>query len=85
MMAKRREGFGVRRLNDILSILEEKARIRKHNKLFAGCLKTQAMMDYLHGRLTHQEAEVVKKHLSKCRQCAEEFKLMRESEGIASE
>ena len=84
-MAKRREGFGVRRLNDILSILEEKARIRKHNKLFAGCLKTEALLDYLHDRLTSEEAEVVKKHLSKCRQCAEELQLMRKSEGIASD
>jgi len=84
-MAKRREGFGVRRLNDILSILKERARIRKHNKLFAGCLKTETMLDYLHDRLTSEEAEVVKKHLGKCRRCAEELKLMRKSEGIVSE
>jgi len=75
-----KEGF-----NNLLIILKERARIRKHNRLFAGCLKTEAMLDYLYDRLTSEEAEVVKKHLSKCRQCAEELQLMRKSEGIASD
>jgi hypothetical protein len=75
----------LKRLDSLLSILKERARIKKHNRLFAGCLKTEAMLDYLHGRLTSEEVEVVKKHLSKCRQCAEELQLMRKSEGIVSE
>jgi len=70
----------VRRFNKFLSVLKERARIKKHNKLFAGCLKTEAMLDYLYNRLTSEEAEVVKKHLGRCRRCAEEWKLMRESE-----
>jgi len=72
----------VRRFNKFLSVLKERARIKKHNKLFAGCLTTQAMMDYLYNRLTSEEAEVVRKHLGRCRRCAEELELMRESEGI---
>ena len=84
-MGNRRERFEKRRLNDILSILEENARIKRHNKLFAGCLKTEAMLDYLHGRLTSEEAEVMKKHLGKCRHCTEELELMRKSEAIKEE
>ena len=75
----------MKRLDSLLSILKEKARIKKHNKLFAGCLKTEAMLDYLHDRLTSEEVEVVKRHLDRCHRCAEELKLMRESEGIVSE
>ena len=75
----------MKRLDSLLSILKERARIRKHNKLFAGCLKTEAMLDYLYDRLTSEEAEVVRKHLGRCRRCAEELELMRESEGIVSE
>jgi len=75
----------LKRLDSLLSILKERARIRKHNKLFAGCLKTEAMLDYLYDRLTSEEAEVVRKHLGRCRRCAEELELMRESEGIVSE
>lgn len=74
-----------RRLNSLFLVLEEKARTGKHNNLFAGCLRTEALLDYLYDRLTWQEAEVVKKHLDKCRRCAEELRLMRESEGIISE
>lgn len=74
-----------RRFNKFLSVLKERARIKKHNKLFAGCLKTEAMLDYLHDRLTCEEAEVVRKHLGKCHSCAEELKLMRESEGVISD
>lgn len=70
-------------LDSLLAILKERARIRKRNKLFAGCLKTEAMLDYLHDRLTSEEAEVVIKHLGKCPRCAEELKLMRESERIS--
>lgn len=84
-MGNRHERFEKRRLNDILSILEENARIKKHNKLFAGCLKTEVLLDYLHGKLTSEEAKVVKKHLGKCSHCAEELELMRKSEGIVSE
>lgn len=72
-----RKGF-----NNLLIILRERAKIRKHNKLFAGCLKTEALLDYLYNRLTSEEAEVVRKHLGKCPRCAEELKLMRKSEGI---
>lgn len=75
----------MKRLDSLLSILKERAKIKKHNKLFAGCLKTEVMLDYLQGRLTSEEAGVVKKHLGECRHCAEELKLMRESEGIVSE
>lgn len=71
-----------KRLDDLLFALEENAKIKKHNKLFAGCLKMEALLDYLRDRLTSEEAEVVKKHLGKCRRCAEELELMRESEGI---
>lgn len=67
-----------------MSILEERAKRKKHNRLFAGCLKTEALLDYLHDRLTSGEAEVVKKHLGKCPRCADELRLMRESEGIVS-
>ena len=75
----------MKRLDSLLSILKERARIKKHNKLFAGCLKTEAMLDYLYNRLSSEEAEVVRKHLGKCRRCAEELKLMRESEGVVSD
>jgi len=75
----------LKRLDSLLSILKERARIKKHNKLFAGCLKTEAMLDYLYNRLSSEEAEVVRKHLGKCRRCAEELKLMRESEGVVSD
>ena len=75
----------MKRLDSFLSILKERARIKKHNKLFAGCLKTEAMLDYLHDRLTSEEAKVVKKHLNECHHCAEELRLMRESEGVISE
>jgi hypothetical protein len=75
----------LKRLDSLLSILKERARIRKHNRLFAGCLKTEALLDYLHDRLTPEEAEIVKKHLDRCHRCAEELKLMRESEGVVSE
>lgn len=86
MMAKRRERIKeVKRLDKLLLILEEKARTKKHNNLFAGCLKTEVLLDYLHGRLSVEEAEVVKKHLGKCWRCAEELKLMRESERIVTE
>lgn len=85
MMGKRRERFKeVKKLDSFLSVIEENARIKKHNKLFAGCLKTEVMLDYLHHRLTSQAAKVVKKHLGKCRWCADELRLMRESEGIGS-
>jgi hypothetical protein len=70
----------LKRLDSLLCILKERARIRKHNRLFAGCLSTEALLDYLHDRLTSEEAEVVKKHLGKCRRCAEELKLIRKSE-----
>jgi len=43
------------------------------------------MLDYLHDRLTSEEAGVVKKHLGRCPRCAEELKLVRESEGVVSE
>jgi len=75
----------IRRFNNFLSFLKERAKIKKRNKLFAGCLRTQAMLNYLHDRLTSEEAEVVKKHLDKCRRRGEELKLMREREGIVSE
>jgi hypothetical protein len=81
----KKEPGKVKGLNSLLSILAERARIKKHNKLFAGCLKTEAMLDYLHGRLTSEEAGVVKNHLRKCPRCAEELKLIKESEGIVSE
>ena len=68
--------------NNLLIILRERARIRKHNKLFSGCLKTEAMLDYLYGRLTSEEAEIIRRHLARCPRCAEELKLMCESEGI---
>jgi len=77
----KKEPKKVKGLNNLLSILAERAKRKKHNKLFARCLKTEAMLDYLHGRLTSEETEVVKKHLRRCRQCAEELELMRESEG----
>lgn len=69
-----------RKLNSLLFALEEKATIEKHNNLFAGCLKTEALLNYLHDRLTLEEAEVVKKHLGKCHRCTEELELIRESE-----
>lgn len=75
----------MKRLDSLLSILKENARIKKRNKLFVGCLKTEALLDYLYDRLTSEEAGVVKKHLGKCRRCAEELKLMRESEGVVLE
>lgn len=75
----------MKRLDSLLSILKERARIKKHNKLFAGCLKTEALLDYLYDRLTSEEVEVVKRHLDRCHRCAEELNLMRESEGIVSE
>ena len=80
-MAKRRERIKeMKGLDNLLLILKERARIRKHNKLFVGCLKTEAMLAYLHDRLTSEEVEVVKRHLDRCHRCAEELKLMRHSE-----
>lgn len=70
----------MKRLDGLLSILKERAKIKKHNKLFAGCLKTETMLNYLYEKLNSEETEVVKKHLSKCPRCAEELELMRESE-----
>ncbi len=86
-MSKRCERFEeAKKLNNLLSILGERTRIRKHNKLFIGCLKTEALLDYLYNnRLSPEEAEVVRKHLNRCRRCAEELELMRESEGFVSE
>lgn len=81
----KKEPGKVKGLNSLLSILAERARIKKRNRLFAGCLKTEAMLDYLHDRLTSEEAKIVKRHVGKCRRCAEEMKLMRESEGTVSE
>jgi len=72
----------LKRLNNLFSILEERAKREKHNRLFAGCLKTEAMLDYLHNRLISDEVEVVKKHLGRCPRCAEELELMKESEGV---
>ena len=74
-----------RELNSLLFAVEGKVKAEKHNKLFAGCLKTEALLDYLHGRLSPEEAEVVKKHLGRCHRCAEELELMRESEHVVSE
>ncbi len=48
--------------------------------LFAGCLRTETLLDYLHNKLTCEEVEVVKKHLDKCPRYAEELKFMKESE-----
>jgi len=79
------KGNEVRRFNKFLSVLKERARIKKHNRLFAGCLKTEVMLNYLHNRLTSEEAEAVREHLGRCRRCAEELELMRESEGTASD
>lgn len=72
----------MKRLDSLLSILKERARIRKHNRLFAGCLKTSAMLDYIDHKLTEEEVEVVKKHLRNCRHCAEEVKLMRKTRPV---
>jgi anti-sigma factor RsiW len=81
----KKEPRKVKGLNNLLSALAERAKRKKHNKLFAGCLKTRTMLDYLYDRLTPEEAGAVKKHLGKCHRCAEELELMRESERIVSE
>lgn len=76
----KKEPRKVKGLNNLLSILEKRAKIRRHNKLFAGCLKTESLLDYLYGRLTFEEAEVLKKHLGKCSRCTEELEFIRDSE-----
>lgn len=73
------------KLENLLNSIKTRARIRKHNKLFAGCLKTEVMLNYIHDNLNPEEAEVVEQHLKKCIYCSEELKLMKRSEKALSD
>lgn len=66
-------------LDHLLIAVREHARIKRHNRLFAGCLKTETMLDYINHNLTPEEVEIVKKHLRKCHSCADEVKVMRKT------
>lgn len=73
------------KLENLLNSIRLRAKIRKHNKLFVGCLKTDVMVNYIHDNLNPEAAEVVEQHLKKCIYCSKELKLMKRSEKALSD